>query len=172
MICLRTYSGYLTYLFRQFPEIYNLKIYMRVIGQTLKKNSNWNACNAVNSCGFLMREVLTPVNSQNSFFIQSGHFYSASSRPLLLRSFPDTARIRYRSFTLKRHRQLWVEDLPKVLTWRIEYSRTYTTAIYWQKQKGVAQTLRKCRCEAEGHIEPVFCLTKYLAKNCIQGGPK
>ena len=52
--------------------------------------------------------------------IHSDHFYSASSNPLLLRSAPDTARILCRSFTPKRHRQLWVKDLPKVPTWRLE----------------------------------------------------
>src|SRR6218665_1874459 len=49
-------------------------------------------------------------------FIHSGHFYSASSSPLLLRSAADTARILCRSFTPKRHRQLRVKDLPKVPT--------------------------------------------------------
>ena len=44
----------------------------------------------------------------------SGHFYCASSCLLLLRSAPDTARILCWSFTLKRHRQLRVKDLPKV----------------------------------------------------------
>ena len=53
-------------------------------------------------------------------FIHSGHFYSASSSPLLLRSTPDAARILYRSFTPKRHRQLWVKDLPKVPTWPLK----------------------------------------------------
>ena len=48
------------------------------------------------------------------------HFYSASSSPLLLRSAPDTARMLCRSFTPKRPRQLWVKDLPKVPTWRLE----------------------------------------------------
>src|SRR6218665_583362 len=50
-------------------------------------------------------------------FIHSGHFYSASYSPLLLRSATDTARILCRSFTPKRHRQLLVEDLPKVPKW-------------------------------------------------------
>src|SRR6218665_2049523 len=52
--------------------------------------------------------------------LDSDHFYSASSIPLLyiLRSAPGTARILCRSFT--RHRQLWVKDLPKVPTWRRE----------------------------------------------------
>jgi len=50
-------------------------------------------------------------------FIHSDHFYSAPSSPLLLRSAPDTARILCRSFTPKRHRQLWVKDFPKVPTW-------------------------------------------------------
>jgi len=36
-----------------------------------------------------------------------------SSSPLILRSAPDTARIPCRNFTLKRHRQLWVKNLPK-----------------------------------------------------------
>ena len=52
--------------------------------------------------------------------IHSDHFYSTSSSPLLLRSAPDTARILCRSFTPKCHRQLWVKDLPKVPTWRLE----------------------------------------------------
>src|SRR6218665_3062447 len=46
--------------------------------------------------------------------IHSGCFYSASSRPLLVRGAPETARILCRSFTPKCHRQLQVEDLPKV----------------------------------------------------------
>ena len=37
--------------------------------------------------------------------IYSGHFYSASSSPLLLRGAPDTARILRRSFTPKRHKR-------------------------------------------------------------------
>ena len=36
-------------------------------------------------------------------FIHPGHFYSASSSPLLLRNAPDTARILCQSFTPKRH---------------------------------------------------------------------
>jgi len=52
--------------------------------------------------------------------MNSDHFYSASSSPLLLRSAPDTARIPCRSFTPKRHRKLRVKDLHKVLTWRLE----------------------------------------------------
>src|SRR6218665_1820489 len=52
-------------------------------------------------------------------FIYPGHFYSASSSPLLLRGAPDTARILCQSFTPKRHRQLREKDLPKVTTWRL-----------------------------------------------------
>jgi len=55
-----------------------------------------------------------------SSFIYSGHFYSASSSPLLLGSDPDTAQILCRNFTLKHHIQLRVKDLPKVPTWRLE----------------------------------------------------
>ena len=57
---------------------------------------------------------------QHISFIHSDHFYSASSSPFLLRSAPDTARILCRSFMPKRRRQLWVKDLPKVPTWRLE----------------------------------------------------
>ena len=52
--------------------------------------------------------------------VYSGHFYSTSSNPLLLRDAPDAARMLYRSFTPKRHRQLQVKNLPKVPTWRLE----------------------------------------------------
>src|SRR6218665_521288 len=53
-------------------------------------------------------------------FIHSGYLYSASSSPVLFRGAPDTALILCRSFTLKRHRQLRVKDLPKAPTWRLE----------------------------------------------------
>jgi len=53
-------------------------------------------------------------------FINSGYFYSVSWSPLLLRGALGTARILYRSFTRKRHRQLRVKDFPKVPTWRLE----------------------------------------------------
>ena len=54
-------------------------------------------------------------------YIHSFYFYSASSSPLLLRGAPNTAWILCRNFTSKRHhRQLWVKDLPKVPTWRLE----------------------------------------------------
>jgi len=59
-------------------------------------------------------------NPHTHSFIHLDHFYSASSSPLLFRSTPDTARILCWSFTLKRHRQLWVKDLPKVPTWQLE----------------------------------------------------
>ena len=52
--------------------------------------------------------------------IHSGYFYSTSSSPLLLIGAADTARILCRNFTPKSHRQLWVKDLPKVPTWRLE----------------------------------------------------
>ena len=58
--------------------------------------------------------------SKPILFIHSGHFYSASSSPLLLRGTVNTARILCRSFTPKHHRQLRVKDLPKVPTWRLE----------------------------------------------------
>src|SRR6218665_1915215 len=57
-------------------------------------------------------------------FIHSGHLYSASSVPPLLRGAPDTAWILCRSFTPKRHRQLRVKDLPKVHTWRLDSNPT------------------------------------------------
>src|SRR6218665_393415 len=67
------------------------------------------------------RNLELPVNQKFTHsFIHSGHFYSASSSPLLLRSAPDTAWILCRSFTLQHHRQLRVKDLPKVPMWRLE----------------------------------------------------
>jgi len=62
-------------------------------------------------------------------FIHSSYFCSTSASPLLLRGAADTARITVivsvivilcQSFTLKRHRQLRVKDLPKVPTWQPE----------------------------------------------------
>ena len=64
--------------------------------------------------------------SNNSFTHSFRQFYrdhSSVTRPsssLILRGAPDTARILCRSFTPKRHRQLWVNDLLKVPTWRRE----------------------------------------------------
>jgi len=60
-----------------------------------------------------------PLGQLHPFF-HSGNFYSASSSPLLLRGASNTAKILCRSFTLKRHRQPSVKDLPKVPTWRLE----------------------------------------------------
>src|SRR6218665_2690922 len=61
----------------------------------------------------------TPIEST---YIHSGYFYSASSSPVLtvLRGAPDTAWILCWSFTLKRHRQLRVKDLPNVPACRPE----------------------------------------------------
>jgi len=67
---------------------------------------------------FILMLLFLVIASVSSIY--SGHFYSASSSPLALRSAPDTARILCQSFTPKRHRQLWVKDLPKVLAWRLE----------------------------------------------------
>src|SRR6218665_2434694 len=60
--------------------------------------------------------MITPWHS----FIHSGYFYSASSSPLLSRGAPDIAWILCQSFMAKRHMQLRMKDLPKVLTWRLE----------------------------------------------------
>src|SRR6218665_3010467 len=73
-----------------------------------------------NNCGLLCIHASTPKESNRGEFIHSDHFYSASSSPLLLRSAPDTAQILCQSFTLKRHRQLRVKNLPKVLIWLLE----------------------------------------------------
>src|SRR6218665_3000378 len=58
-------------------------------------------------------------------FIHSSHFYSTPSWPssplYYSEALPTTVRILYRSFTLKRHRQLQVKDLPKVPTWWLEW---------------------------------------------------
>src|SRR6218665_4197750 len=64
--------------------------------------------------------LVLAVQLNNTGFIHSFYFYSASSSPLLLRGAPDTARIPCRSFTPKHNRQLRVKDLPKDPTWRLE----------------------------------------------------
>ena len=61
-----------------------------------------------------------PAECDAYWLIDTGYFYSASSSPLLLRGTPDIACILCRSFTPKRHRQLWAKDLPKVPTWWLE----------------------------------------------------
>src|SRR6218665_1564129 len=53
-------------------------------------------------------------------FIHSGHFYSAPSNRLLLRSAPDYSTDTVSEFHAEAHRQLQVKDLPKVPTWRLE----------------------------------------------------
>src|SRR6218665_3948127 len=54
----------------------------------------------------LLRPSIFYYRNSLVLFIHSGHFYIASSSPLLLRSAPDTARKLCRSFTAKRHSQL------------------------------------------------------------------
>src|SRR6218665_3908156 len=49
-----------------------------------------------------------------------GHFYSAPSSPLLLRGAPDYSTDTVSEFHTEAHRQLWVKNLPKVPTWRLE----------------------------------------------------
>src|SRR6218665_2029672 len=55
-------------------------------------------------------------------FIHSGHFYSASSSPLLFRGAPDYSTDTVPELHAEAHRQLQVKDLPKVptCTWRLE----------------------------------------------------
>src|SRR6218665_3992753 len=69
-------------------------------------------------------QISAPIHTQNltcaCSIIHSGHFYSASSSPLPLRSAPNKERILCQSFIPKHHRQLRVKDLPKVPTWRLE----------------------------------------------------
>ena len=68
---------------------------------------------------FDAKEVVFRMKEQSvDSFIHSGHSYSASSSPPLLRGAPDTARILCRNFTPKHHRQLRVKDLPKFPTWQ------------------------------------------------------
>src|SRR6218665_3449750 len=64
---------------------------------------------------FTGSDIHTYILTSGHCAIHSGHFYSASSSPILLGSAPDTARILCRSFMPKCHRQLRMKDLPKVL---------------------------------------------------------
>ena len=59
------------------------------------------------------------VNLTDDSFIHSGYFYSASSRPLLLRGAPDNSTDTVSEFHAEAHWQLQVNDLPKVSTWRL-----------------------------------------------------
>src|SRR6218665_2894493 len=54
-------------------------------------------------------------------FIHSDYFYSAPPSLPLLKAAPDTARILCWSFNPKRQRQLRVNDLPNVSTWRLAW---------------------------------------------------
>src|SRR6218665_273445 len=54
-------------------------------------------------------------------FIHYGHFYSAPSGPLLLRGTPDYSTDTVSEFHAEAHRQLQVQDLPKVPMWRLEW---------------------------------------------------
>ena len=76
-----------------------------------------NQCNASQTRSFVSNSAsMISIRS----FIHSGNFYSSSLSSLLLRGFPDTARILCRSFTPKRHKQLRIKDLPWVSRWRIQ----------------------------------------------------
>ena len=62
-------------------------------------------------------------------WMNSGYFYSASSSPLLLRGAPDNSINTVSEVnTLKRYRQLWVKDLPKVPTWQLELNLNLWTS--------------------------------------------
>src|SRR6218665_2830633 len=56
----------------------------------------------------------------DSFIHSFGHFYSSPSSPILLRGAPDYSTDTLSEFHAEAHRQLYVKDLPKVPTWRLE----------------------------------------------------
>src|SRR6218665_3021059 len=59
--------------------------------------------------------IVFQLQNTNYFsLIHSGHFYSASSSPLLLRGAPDYSTNTISEFHAKAHGQLQVKDLPKV----------------------------------------------------------
>src|SRR6218665_3969012 len=73
-------------------------------------------CNYMYACTmytFKIQEECSFIHS----FIHSGHFYSASSSPLLLRGAPDYSTDTVSEFHAEAHWQLQVKDLPKVPTW-------------------------------------------------------
>src|SRR6218665_632483 len=61
---------------------------------------------------FSWTSALTWLNIHS--FIHSGHFYNATSSPLLLRGAPDYSKDTVSEFHAEAHRQLQVKDLPKV----------------------------------------------------------
>ena len=78
-------------------------------------SQSWNSNNHKSLHLFIT--IPRPGKGRNSdSFIHSGHFYSASSSPLLLRGAPDYSTDTVSEFHAEVHRQLQVKDLPKVST--------------------------------------------------------
>src|SRR6218665_1155223 len=73
---------------------------------------------SASSSPLLLRGTPDYSTDTHSFIIHSGHFYSISSSPLLLRGTPDYSTDTVSEFHAEAHRQLQIKDLPKVPTWR------------------------------------------------------
>jgi len=95
-------------------------------------------------------------------FIHSGHFCSASSSPLLVRSAPDTARILCRSFTPKRHRQLRVKDFRKVPTWRLQRDSKPRPSEGIESTNVPPRPTRQCCC----HNSHIHCYSVLSSSSC------
>src|SRR6218665_1347818 len=95
-------------------------------------------------------------------FIHSGHFCSASSSPLLVRSSPDTARILCRSFTPKRHRQLRVKDFRKVPTWRLQRDSKPRPSEGIESTNVPPRPTRQCCC----HNSHIHCYSVLSSSSC------
>jgi len=65
--------------------------------------------------------------------LHSSYFYSAFLSPLLLRGAPATERILCRSFTMMRHRQLQVKDLPSLSLTKIKLGQRALFAVIKSK---------------------------------------
>src|SRR6218665_2313522 len=112
--------------------------------------------------------VISFINS----FIHSGHFYSASSSPLLLRNAPDTARILCRSFMPKCHRKLCVKDLPKVPTWRLERESAESYRLNQCATMSHDLEINKFRniiklCSRQRHWQLGSMMKLHLTLNCV-----
>ena|SRR6218665_3842542 len=72
-------------------------------------------------CDFLAYMVYGFIPAISMYaFIHSGHFYSASSSPLLLRGAPDYSTNTVSEIRAESHMQLQVKHLPMVSTWRLD----------------------------------------------------
>ena len=93
-------------------------------------------------------------------FIHSGHFYSASSSPPLLRGASDYSADTVSEFHAEAHRQLQVKDLPKVPTWRLERESNPRPSGW--KSSTLETNASPCHVAARAGVEPTTLRLKVI----------